>query len=77
MILLNNLQNVAISFFIFFVSHIIIISGNGISILQDKSNFLLLLKFTKCFFDTRVNQIVNKCFTGQLSRLIILLFLVP
>ena len=76
MILLNNLQNVAI-YLIFFVSHTIIISGNDVSILQDKSNFLLLLNFTKCFFDTRVNQIVNKCFSGSLSRLITLLFSVP
>ena len=29
---------------------------------QGKSNFIVLHDFMKCFSDTRVNQIVNKCF---------------
>ena len=36
----------------------------NISILQDKSNFLRLHSFTKCFSGSRVNQIVNKCLNG-------------
>ena len=32
--------------------------------LQDKSNFLVLHNFKKCFSDTGVNQIVDKCFGG-------------
>ena len=35
-----------------------------ISILRDKSSSLVSHDFTKCFSDTRVNQIVNKCFSS-------------
>ena len=36
----------------------------NISIIHGKSNFLRLHNFTKCFSDSRVNQIVNKCLNG-------------
>ena len=57
-ILLNILQNVVIYLIFCFAYY-----GNFwkwyISILQDKLNFLVLHNFTKCFSDTRVNQIAN------------------
>ena len=54
MIQLNFLKNVTIYLFKYFVSHIM----TYISILQNKSEFLVLYNFTKCFSGTRVNQIV-------------------
>ena len=54
MIQLNFLKNVTIYLFKYFVSHIM----TYISILQNKSEFLVLHNFTKCFSGTRVNQIV-------------------
>ena len=54
MIQLNFLKNVTIYLFKYFVSHIM----TYISILQNKSEFLVLNNFTKCFSGTRVNQIV-------------------
>ena len=41
---------------------------------KTKLNFLVLNNFTKCFSGTRVNQIVNKCLNGELSRFSNLLF---
>ena len=54
MILLNVLQNLGIYLFCF--AHY----GNS----SEKSNFLVLHNFTKCFSGTQVNQIVNKCLNG-------------
>ena len=58
MIWLKIFQNVAIYLFKYFVSYIM----TYISILQDKSKFVLLHNFVKYFSDTRLNQIVNKYF---------------
>ena len=54
MIWLKIFQNVAIYLFKYFVSYIM----TYISILQDKSKFVLLHNFVKYFSGTRVNQIV-------------------
>ena len=35
-----------------------------ISILHEKSDFLRLHNFTKCFSGTIVNQVVHKCLNG-------------
>ena len=34
--------------------------------LQEKSNFLVVQNFSKCFSGTRLNQAVNKCLNGCL-----------
>ena len=47
-------KNVAIYSFKYFVSNIM----THITMVQDKSKFLLLHNFMKCFSGTRVNQIV-------------------
>ena len=54
MIWLKIFQNVAIYLFKYFVSYIM----TYISVLQDKSKFVLLHNFAKYFSGTRVNQIV-------------------
>ena len=54
MIWLNILKNVAIYLFKYFVSHIV----THMSIVEDKSKFLVLHNFMKCFSGSWVNQIV-------------------
>ena len=54
MIWLSILKNVAIYLFKYFVSHIV----RHVSIVEDKSKFLVLHNFMKCFSGSWVNQIV-------------------
>ena len=54
MIWLNILKNVTVCLVKYFVSHIV----THITRLQDKSKFILLHNFMKCFSCTRVNHIV-------------------
>ena len=73
LILLNILQRVAIYLFKgtkpLNIGHFGNSSKLYVFILQTKSNFLSLHNFTKC-----VNQRVNKCLNGHLTRLYNLLF---